>query len=228
MDRTALIAVLTAGCAAVAFAVGAAALDDAAPSVSVESPGGEVTAQNNTTAANDSGASGDSIDGENDGGDCVDCGLLDLRSLLAGYLPGIDSRLLFGVTALVVVGLGLAGLRRGETVAAETEEGEPDRGLDREPHRAGTPEFAAPDAEATNDVYRAWQRLVDRVEVAGPETTTPREYARRAVEDGFDPEAVDRLTDLFDRVRYGDAPPTERREQQARDAAERLDDGGER
>nr|WP_282594205.1 DUF4129 domain-containing protein [Halorientalis brevis] len=124
--------------------------------------------------------------------------------------------------------MGIVALRQDGTVVDEAERAESEAELALGPDRAGATDWEVPDAAVTNDVYRAWQQLVERVDVADPETTTTREYARRAVDAGLDAAAVERLTELFDQVRYGDAAPTETREQQARDAAERLDDGGER
>jgi hypothetical protein len=79
-----------------------------------------------------------------------------------------------------------------------------------------------PDADPTNDVYRAWQRLRDRSGHDRPAVATPREHAEAAVETGLDGDAVDRVTGLFARVRYGGASATAERERRATAAAARL------
>jgi len=223
VDRTALVVALTACCAAVAFGVGATALDDASPSFSLDSPGGEVTAENNTTAGGGGGGGEPDNDSE---ADCPDCGALDFRSRLAGSLPGVDGGLLLGVTALVVLGLGVLGLRGEGGSVDDGGETTTETGLETGPDRGRDTVFERGDVAVTNDVYRAWQQLLERVGEREA-TLTPREYADRAASAGFDADAVERLADLFARVRYGDEPPTESDEQAARDALNRLEDGGE-
>lgn len=58
--------------------------------------------------------------------------------------------------------------------------------------------------DVDNEVYRAWQEMTRLLEVPEPETTTPREFERAAVEAGFERTDVAALTDLFETVRYGD------------------------
>lgn len=77
-----------------------------------------------------------------------------------------------------------------------------------------------------NDVERAWAELVARASVDRPQTRTPRDCARRAVERGFDAGQVDRLRRTFEDVRYGTTPPTDEQARLARESLARLD--GER
>lgn len=81
------------------------------------------------------------------------------------------------------------------------------------------------DVPPSNAVDRAWAAMVARLDVDRPETTTPQEFATRAVESGFDREAVERLTRTFEEVHYGDRPVTRDRERVAKRSRRRLDDG---
>lgn len=81
-----------------------------------------------------------------------------------------------------------------------------------------------------NAIYRAWKEMTDALDVESPRTTTPEEFADRAVEAGMSPDDVQVLTRIFEEVRYGDAPPSEERERRAQDALRRIQDaytGGE-
>lgn len=98
-------------------------------------------------------------------------------------------------------------------------EDEPDGRLDPTIHVA----FA--DVDASNDVYRAWRAMAKSVEGRPGRTVTPAEVARRAVDSGYDERSVQELTRLFRAVRYSGETPTADREERARDALERLEDG---
>lgn len=84
-------------------------------------------------------------------------------------------------------------------------------------------EDLAEEASFENAVYRAWREMVDAVAADAPETTTPGEFADRAVAAGMDPEDVAELTSLFETVRYGDLPVTEERRRQAEAALRRIE-----
>jgi len=83
-----------------------------------------------------------------------------------------------------------------------------------------------PDIDSLS-VQETWALLADRVSVSDPETATPGEYARRAIDSGLPAEPVRRLTVLFREVTYGGESPTEERTQSARDALRQLLDGGD-
>jgi hypothetical protein len=65
-----------------------------------------------------------------------------------------------------------------------------------------------------NQVYRAWQEMTRPLNVDRPRSSSPGEFARAAAAAGMDRGSVDRLTELFDEVRYGgfEAPPERERE----------------
>jgi len=73
-------------------------------------------------------------------------------------------------------------------------------------------------------VRAAWGAFVRSLPVRRPETMTPGEIRRRAVELGFPERPVSRLTELFRAVEYGGREPTERRRKRATEAFERVSD----
>ncbi|MFC4449114.1 DUF4129 domain-containing protein [Halorussus aquaticus] len=77
--------------------------------------------------------------------------------------------------------------------------------------------------DVDNEVFRAWREMTDHLDVANPAASTPAEFAGAAVEAGMAREDVDRLTSLFEEVRYGGESATEEREQQALDALRRIE-----
>ncbi|SEN48338.1 protein of unknown function [Halorientalis persicus] len=224
MSRQALLVVLAAVVAALSFAVVGATIDGSRPSPTVESEGGDLRTPSPRSsaagAANLTDPGGDSATAVPDPPDGI-------NSRLAAYLPAVNPLLLLAVTALVIATLWWLGVR-GRT---EQERATDRPGTDRDrPDDGGGEEgttMPVPDAAADNEVYRAWRTMVTELDVPYGETTTPREFAREAVRTGADTEPVERLTDLFDRVRYGAAEPTEDREERARDALNALDGEGE-
>lgn len=74
-----------------------------------------------------------------------------------------------------------------------------------------------------NEVYRAWREMVDHLQVDRPDATTPGEFADAAVEAGMARDDVERLTGLFEAVRYGGAEPTGEREQAAVETLRRIE-----
>ena len=218
MQRRPLFVALIALSAALAFGVGATAVADLdSPSVT----SGPVNTSNTSANASAGGGAG----GGGPGGVDPFGSVGGIYGLVAGLFPTVPPALLLILTALVVAGLALAGLRRRRDVTDHPPEPEvsvdPERGSDD----ATGASAAIPNAPADNDVYRAWRAMVSELDVTYGETTTPREFAREAVEAGTDSAAIERLTDLFDRVRYGAVEPTEERERAARDALAAVEDG---
>nr|WP_303648640.1 DUF4129 domain-containing protein [Haloarchaeobius litoreus] len=74
-------------------------------------------------------------------------------------------------------------------------------------------------ADASDPVRRAWQRMVADLQPPSPGARTPGELAETAKAHGRDAGAVDRLTHLFQTVRYGRHSPEE-----CADEARRLAD----
>lgn len=134
-------------------------------------------------------------------------------SLPSFWTPAIW--VLAGATLLGLAGVIAVQFVRGDTAApAETggdEEEEESVDLDRVGRAAG----AAADrierqADASNEVFRAWREMVDLLRIDDPETTTPAEFEARAVAAGMDADAVATLTQLFGEVRYGEFEAAER------------------
>ncbi|WP_276300203.1 DUF4129 domain-containing protein [Halorussus lipolyticus] len=78
--------------------------------------------------------------------------------------------------------------------------------------------------DVDNEVFRAWNEMTDHLDVPNPRSSTPAEFAGAAVDAGMAREDVDRLTSLFEEVRYGGEAPTEEREEQALEALRRIED----
>ena len=135
---------------------------------------------------------------------------------------------------LAVVGGGLlllmmfALLRTGEEGTAE----ESDDAADEETAALGEIAGRAADrieadsgdgADTENEVYRAWREMTDQLDIRRAETTTPREFQRRAADAGLAPADVRELTGLFEEVRYGGQSATEDREQRAVTVLRRIE-----
>lgn len=80
------------------------------------------------------------------------------------------------------------------------------------------------ESDVDNEVYRAWRELTALLDVDDPETSTPGEFARAAVEAGLGREDVEELTRLFEDVRYGDTQPTDDHERRAITVFRRIED----
>ena len=78
------------------------------------------------------------------------------------------------------------------------------------------------DTDTENEVYASWNGMINRAGVRNIQTKTPNEIAESAKEAGLDPSAVDKLTDVFEEVRYRDAEPTAEQERRAKEAFERI------
>ena len=132
---------------------------------------------------------------------------------------------LFVAVAVAVVLVALLATGSDERAAdgtADPDEGEEPAAAVSRVAAAAADRIADGDADAENEVYRAWRRMTERLDVASPETTTPREFRRAAVEAGMDREDVAALTRLFESVRYGDREPTDDRERRAVETLRRL------
>ena len=135
---------------------------------------------------------------------------------------------LFVVVALLVV--VVAALSAGSGRGSASKE-PPDEELpDEEPAEAvgrlagsAADRIDAADADAENEVYRAWTRMTAALDVESPETTTPREFQRAAVEAGMDRSDVTALTELFESVRYGGLEPTDEQETRAVETLRRIE-----
>ena len=136
------------------------------------------------------------------------------------------------LVGLVLVGAGLLwrfdGLSSGGGRPGDDEHSTPGGEPKRE---VGDHPASAP---SDDPVRRAWQRMVADLRPPSPGTRTPGEFADTAKDAGRDPDAVDRLTSLFQAVRYGRREPDECTDEAQRLAERVADDetdgaaGGER
>ena len=136
------------------------------------------------------------------------------------------------VVAVAVYATGRDDAGRDDAAGPDPEP-EPDRD-EAATERIGRIAGAAADridddaVDVDNEVYRAWRRMTASLDVDSPETTTPREFERAAVDAGMTRDDVGALTDLFEAVRYGDRDPTEDAEHRAVETLRRIEagDGG--
>ena len=78
------------------------------------------------------------------------------------------------------------------------------------------------DVDTSNDVYKSWWEMVETLDVDDKSTKTPQEFAEVAVDEGFDPDAVTELTEIFEESLYGGKEVTREQERKAREAVERI------
>ncbi|MFC6951742.1 DUF4129 domain-containing protein [Halorubellus litoreus] len=138
---------------------------------------------------------------------------------------------LVAVVAVVGVGAFALALARDAQNAEDPDERVPDAVEPPEAHDVDELREAAGraadriegSAGVDNEIYRAWVEMTEHLDVDHPDASTPGEFRRAAVDAGVDPATVGELTDLFERVRYGDEPPTEETEARAVDALRRME-----
>ncbi|PSP34282.1 hypothetical protein BRC64_01375 [Halobacteriales archaeon QH_10_67_22] len=131
---------------------------------------------------------------------------------------------LSGLGSLSVPSLSgvFAGLRSwGDSETAETP------GEDARDTADVDPAADGPSDPNPSSVVDAWERFAERVPVGDPESATPGEYARRAVDSGAPEDPVWRLTRLFRAVRYGGAAQTDDRTSVAVAAVRAIDERGD-
>jgi hypothetical protein len=141
-------------------------------------------------------------------------------------VPSFAAVLLVGLAllGLLVAGLSLRGSDSADDdTPVVSSDAQSEAAIGAAAGRAADDLEAHDETELENAIYRAWAEMTDELSVDRPESSTPVEFARAAVEAGMAPDHVDELTDLFEEVRYGTAPPTDRREQQAIEALRRIE-----
>jgi len=153
--------------------------------------------------------------------------------------PNLPTVLLLILVAATLVGVAVLVLTSShdqteeheETVEEEEMEPTADvRAIGEAAGRAADRIESETGGEFENEVYRAWAEMTDQLTVERPESSTPAEFATAAVEAGMDAEDVDRLTGLFEAVRYGGLEPTAERENEAVETLRRIESayaGGE-
>lgn len=95
------------------------------------------------------------------------------------------------------------------------------------PARLGPSESTAaperpPPPTPENDVAAAWYAMVSRLGLSDRPEMTPGQCVDVATEAGVDPEPVERLTGLFERVQYGGEAVTDRKRERSRRALQRV------
>ncbi|SFR90275.1 protein of unknown function [Halomicrobium zhouii] len=143
--------------------------------------------------------------------------LLDrLLALLMALLPYLL------VLAAVLGAGGLAYRYRERLLAAFADPDDEEDAEGPAPAAEADPREGSP----AHAVERAWLGMVRHLDLDRPGTMTTSECASAAIEAGLDREAVKRLTETYEEVRYGGRPVTAQREETARQSRDRLDAGG--
>ncbi|MCU4800352.1 DUF4129 domain-containing protein [Halobacteria archaeon HArc-gm2] len=143
--------------------------------------------------------------------------LLDrLLALLMALLPYLL------VLAAVLGAAGIAYRYRDRLLAAFADPDDEEDGEGPAPAAQSDPREGSP----AHAVERAWLGMVSRLDLDRPGTMTTSECASAAIEAGLDREAVKRLTETYEEVRYGGRPVTAQREETAQQSRDRLDAGG--
>lgn len=219
MNRQTLLVAAVAAAAALAFGVAAATLDSGLPS--------PAAGDTDDTELDGNGGGTVADEGSSRGGACQSCVPLVGAITTTGLLPPIPPSLVLAVAVLgglvaAVLWLGAGRGRGGSVTAAD----EPTDGIDAADDGRGSasPTFDQP--PASNAVYRVWTETFAGVGSGRADALTPGERADLACERGWDEDAVETLTAVFRRVRYGTARPTGERVERAHEAAERLDEEG--
>jgi len=134
------------------------------------------------------------------------------------------------VIAALVASVGVLLLAGGDDEATpgagaaaedDPEESEPD--LAAVGRTAGKAADRIEESDADNEVFRAWRDMTAALDVDRSASSTPAEFAAAAVDAGVDEEPVATLTEVFERVRYGGADPTDDRERRAVEALRRIE-----
>jgi hypothetical protein len=142
------------------------------------------------------------------------------------FPPGMLGGLLILVIVLLPV-VAFFGLRSNRS----DDESEPDEMPGADEPLSGVARVAGDAADriegsvgdVDNEVFRAWRRMTEYVDVPEPKSSTPAEFARAARDAGMAEEDVALLTDLFQAVRYGGEEPTTDREQRAVEALREIE-----
>lgn len=139
------------------------------------------------------------------------------------------------VAIVVLVGLALVGLTVAGLSVTRTSQGDDDQPTPPSPAMAETTISSVAgetadelegesDVALENTIYQAWVDMTEQLAVEQPETSTPAEFERAAVDAGMNPEDVAELTSLFEMVRYGTATATANREQKAISVLRRIEE----
>lgn len=77
----------------------------------------------------------------------------------------------------------------------------------------------------SNAIHRGWLRMVGLTDVDRPQSRTTAECQQAAIDEGFDPDAVQSLTDRFREVRYAGEPVTRERVDDVEESLRRIEAG---
>ncbi|QLH82004.1 DUF4129 domain-containing protein [Halosimplex pelagicum] len=130
--------------------------------------------------------------------------------------------IVFGLVVIGAVAVVLTA-RGSETIEPPSEEDQAEAMPDIDPSDVAAAAGRAADrieegnVDIDNEVYRAWREMTNLLNVSNPDSSTPGEFARAAIDAGMERDDITDLTRLFEQVRYGGLDVTEEREQFAVD-----------
>lgn len=230
---TGIVLLVAFGSAAATIAAPTSNLDDLSSRTEDSSPGPNTTIGVYDYLASFAGSLTSATAGDPSSGDASDEPTKQQNatndSAAGSGSPGsVGLALLVVLVGIVVIGgvltvVQLISMRRrdSETTEATTDDGEAAAAVAAHDSDRGAAESMA-DLKLTNDVYRAWFEMLQRLDETEWGPWTPRECATAAIEAGMNREAVVQLTDQFERVRYGGASPTGECARRAAAARRRL------
>jgi hypothetical protein len=212
MRRQTLLVAVVAAVALLSFSVGAASLD-------ASTGRDRVDPEMDDREIDNPGADYDGPDDPSDASPPAEDG--GARSLLPTLSSPALGALVVAFAVVVAAVWRFAG-------GGEAPDGDTENAFVTPGDSADTPTYSTDsiDVPLSNDVYRAWADLTERLGPADG-ATTPREYARRLAGASEDPDALDQLRETFERVRYGGEQPTAELERSAREALDRATVGPE-
>lgn len=148
-----------------------------------------------------------------------------IPSLVDRLLALLRELLLYGAAILAVGLASAAGYRYRDRIRDRLAALLPESGREGEPLWVRD-EAATYDTTPSNAVHHGWLRMLERADIPNPDSRSPRDAARLAVERGLDRTSVEQVTREFEAVRYGPAEPTSDRVDRVESALDALDGDG--
>ncbi|MFB6222670.1 MAG: DUF4129 domain-containing protein [Haloarcula sp.] len=210
MQRQSLLVAVVATVALLSFSVGAASIDTATGSDQAEMSPDDSEINN---------PDGQGLDNPEGGIDPPES-----ESGARALLPSVPAPAVGALVGAVAVGLFVLWRLAGQSQTVDETSGETPTVAATNATKSTSHSASDIEVPLTNDVYRAWASLEDRI-IPEDSASTPRDVEATATAAGADPDAVASLRTLFERVRYGRERPDTDIETRAREALETVTDG---
>lgn len=165
------------------------------------------------------GGGGDLDPGSESPGDVADVAT-DPGSSFPIELTIVLAVLVIGIAGIALVMNRTAVLERASGRSTHVSVGSPSDSSSRRGSRGE--DRMLDQSDVTNEVHRSWRNMTDLLPQVDRHRSTPREIASTAIDAGYDETAVDGLTTLFERARYGHTEVTGDDEEKAKRLLERI------